>query len=590
MPSDAPPPAPSTEPEPAPVGAGIDFSDPNSPLAPYYLRTVHLVAIAILGAAFVYVSHVPLWHTDVWGHVKYGEWMVEHRAIPDREPFCPWWDGRIPFSQFYTLTQLVMYGTYELGAKVAGGDELQQMRGGVEFLRLLHAALTTARLAVMLFVFQRLAGSWRVALLGLGVMILLDGLTWAVFRPQTFAQLGFALLLLPLSRPVLSIRAIIAIPLLLVIWANGHGSYVVAFALLGASLAGRVAEALADGRAPWKDVPSLRLAAVLALSVVAIGLLNPYGFGLYSRTMQFASHPSLQGGVGEWKPLAFLWGWGQDSDAGLHWIFIASLVVLAITQLAVPQAIPGSRLAVLAAFGLGLALQQRFAIWWAMLVPWVLVPMWVEWSKAWPEKLAPAASLPSFRKTGIAVLLSGAFFMWSAPAGWFVTGGPTPLGPSPTDPAQPFSLSLGTPWELAREVKQPGSTDAPWAKPMGEILRKNYPGGRFTGTIMATPMQGDYLMWALAPEVPVTYSHMHLFHPDYWAELAVVGQGRPGWTDVLEKYRVNLLIVEAEFGAKLREELKKTRGWTILLDEQGDAKAKPIPLTRQLIAIRDKPL
>jgi hypothetical protein len=579
----------ATEPEPVSVGAGIDFTDPNSPLAPFYLRTTHILAIAILGAVFVFVSHVPLWHTDVWGHVRYGQWMVENRAIPDREPFCPWWDGRIPFTQFYTLTQLTMYEVYRLGEIVAGGDELHQMQGGVEFLRWLHAGLTTARLAVMLFVFWRLAESWRLALLGLGTMMLLDFLTWSVFRPQTFAQLGFALLLLPLSRPQASRRAVLLIPLLLIVWANGHGSYVVAFVLLGATLFGRLLETIVNREKPWADPQSLRLAAALAASVVGIGLLNPYGFGLYARTLQFAAHPSLEGGVGEWKPLAFHWGWGQDSDAGLHWIFIASLLILVLTQLASTKAIPPHRLIVLVLFGLGLAIQQRFAIWWAMLVPWVLVPQWAELAKTWPERFTPAASVPSFRKTAIAAALVFALFMWSAPAGWFVTGGPTALGPSPTDAMQPFSLSLGTPWELAREVKQPGSTDAPWAKPMVAIIRKNYPQARFTGTIMATPMQGDYLMWALAPEVPVTYSHMHLFHPDYWEELAVVGQGRPGWMGVLEKYRVNLLVIEAQYGPKLREQLRNASGWTIVLDETDDEK-KPIPLTRQLIAIRNKPL
>jgi hypothetical protein len=571
-----------------PIGAGIDFTDPNSPLARFYLRTAHVLAVAVVGVVFVLVSHVHLWHTDVWGHVRYGQWMVEHRAIPDREPFCPWWDGRIPFTQFYTLTQLAMYEVYHLGERLAGGDEVHRMMGGVDMLRLLHASLTAGRLAVLLFVFRRLAGSWRLALIGLLATVMLDFLTWSVFRPQTFAQLGFAVLLLPLSRPVLSRRALLLIPLLLVIWANGHGSYVVAFALLATILAGRLIEVVTEQNAPWNDPQTLRLSAVLAITLIAVGLLNPYGFELYSRTMQFASHPSLQGGVGEWKPLAFVWGWGTDSDAGLHWIFIASLLVLVATQLASRLPMKPHRLAVLLLFGLGISLQQRFAIWWAVIVPWVLMPQWVELAKEWPAWLTPAPSVPSFRKTAVAVLLLFALFMWSAPAGWFISG-PTALGPSPTDPNQPFSLSVGTPWELAREVRHPGSTDAPWARPMAEIIRQNYPDGQFTGTIMATPMQGDYLMWALAPQVPVTYSHMHLFHPDYWEELAIVDQGRPGWLDVLEKYRVNLIVVEAQYGRKLRQQLQKTKGWTIVLDETDDSR-KPVPLTRQLIAIRNAPL
>ncbi len=497
--------------EPTTIGAGFDFSNPNSPLAPYYLRTTHLLAIALLGLIFAFVSNNPLWHTDVWGHLRYGQWMVEHRAIPDREPFCPWWDGRIPFTQFYTLTQLVMYEVYALGERFAGGDEIHRMMGGVDFLRTLHASLTTAKLAVLLFAFLRLSSSWRMAFLGLLMVVVIDWLTWLVFRPQTFAQLWFAMLLLPLSRPVLSRRALLLIPMLLVLWANGHGSYVVALALLSALFLGRLVIVISVREkrfAPWKDPQTIRLTTVLLLSIVGIGLLNPYGFGLYARTMQFATHPSLQGGVGEWKPLSFFWGWGRDSDTGLHWIFIVSLVAIALTQLASPRAISPDRLIVMLMFGIGLALQQRFAIWWAMIVPWVLVPQWAELAQSWPEKWTPTPSVPSFRKTGIALALIFAFFMWSLPAGWLVTG-PTALAKVADKPDQPFSLSMGTPWELALEVKHPGSTDAPWAKPMTDILRHNYPGGGFTGSIMSTPMQGDYLMWGVSPSGRVSQSGIY---------------------------------------------------------------------------------
>ena len=64
------------------VGAGIDFTDPNSPLAPFYLRTGGVVACGLLALIFVVVSSIPLWHSDVWGHLKFGEWMATHRTLP----------------------------------------------------------------------------------------------------------------------------------------------------------------------------------------------------------------------------------------------------------------------------------------------------------------------------------------------------------------------------------------------------------------------------------------------------------------------------------------------------------------------------
>src|SRR5262245_36462064 len=92
--SDSPPPlagAPPPE-EVPPLGAGIDFTDPNSPLAPYYLRASHLVAVALLGGIVILYSWFPLWHTDIWGHLKFGQWIVEHRELPEREPLCEFAD------------------------------------------------------------------------------------------------------------------------------------------------------------------------------------------------------------------------------------------------------------------------------------------------------------------------------------------------------------------------------------------------------------------------------------------------------------------------------------------------------------------
>ena len=61
------------------------------------------------------------------------------------------------------------------------------------------------------------------------------------------------------------------------------------------------------------------------------------------------------------------------------------------------------------------------------------------------------------------------------------------------------------------------------------------------------------------------------------------------WWEVLDKYDVNLLVVEAEYSAGLRDELRKSPAWEIVVDETGDAEAKPNPLTRHLVAVRLTP-
>ena len=91
----------------------------------------------------------------------------------------------------------------------------------------------------------------------------------------TIAQFFFAVLLLPLSREVLSRRAVWLVPLLVAFWANAHGSFVVALALIGTVLAGRCVELLMERKAPWRDLHAKRLFLTLVLSVVAVGVLNP---------------------------------------------------------------------------------------------------------------------------------------------------------------------------------------------------------------------------------------------------------------------------------------------------------------------------
>ena len=48
---------------------------------------------AALAAVFALASFLPLWHTDVWGHLSYGRWIVETRSLPETEPLLPLCEG-----------------------------------------------------------------------------------------------------------------------------------------------------------------------------------------------------------------------------------------------------------------------------------------------------------------------------------------------------------------------------------------------------------------------------------------------------------------------------------------------------------------
>ena len=52
------------------------------------LGYAHVGVTIYFALFFTYLSHQSLFHTDLWGHVAYGEWMLSHRALPTEDPFA----------------------------------------------------------------------------------------------------------------------------------------------------------------------------------------------------------------------------------------------------------------------------------------------------------------------------------------------------------------------------------------------------------------------------------------------------------------------------------------------------------------------
>lgn len=560
-------------------GAGMDFTDPNSPLAPYYLQTSHLLALALLGAIFLFFNSLPLWHTDVWGHLKFGQWIVQHGRLPECEPFCPFADPEPTSLHYAWLSQSVLYVIFHGGELLAGGDAARQLEGGVEMLRIAHALVALLRGAVLLLAFRRLTGSLPLACGGFVVMMLLSAGHFSVLRPQVFAELLFAFLLLSLSRPLLSRTALVALPILMTLWANLHGSYLVGLAVLTAWLVGRVVEMGHQGlrfcpRRAWADGQVRRLLLALVLSVAAMSVFNPHGPGLFQQTLALAHHPNIAT-MEEWKPLDFSARWGG------HWAYLAALGLLVAIQFLSPRWFTPAQWLVLFGIGVPACMQQRVMVWWVTLVPWLALPLWSATGSLLRWPWLHWQSVPSFRKTLLAGMLVLLVVLWSIPAGWLLSGRPHPLEKS---------IGTGTPWQLAAQLQAPADAPVPWLPSLAWELRQHYPDGRFRGGLFASESLGDYLLWALPPEMPVAvYTHVHLFTPEYWNDCLKVRSGLSGWNDILDKQRVNLIVVESEMHPQLRVAIRRDPAWKIILDEKGDP-AKRDERCRLLIALRTEPL
>jgi hypothetical protein len=504
------------------------------------LSASQVAAVGLLAFVFVFVSHQQVWHTDVWGHLRFGEYIVKNRRLPEHEMFSgDFADQEKPYLNFQWLAQASAYLVYELGASLAGGDAERQLAGGALALATEHAILVTLRLLVLLAVFRRQTGSDRMALLGILLVIGLGLSHMFVHRPQAFGELFFALLLLALSRPALTRGDMVWVPLVMVLWANCHGSFPMGFALLGAFAAGRAIELLlpqplldwptvvvspdhTPAPAPpnwlarwWHDPQLCRLILTLALSLAAVALFNPHGPKLFLYSYELSRHPNIPY-MEEWKPLPV------ESMSG--YLYLASVALLIPLVRWSPRRFTPIQVLLLLGFGLQSLAHARVLVWWSVVVVWVALPHLAA--------LGKGTSAPSLRRRGgslaksaLACLLVLAGLLLSAPGLWACAG----YGHEPQK-----HVTDKTPWKVSTYLQQQYETD-----PRLKRTKKR--------TIFTSETLGDYLLWSLRLDPPVRvfcYTHVHLLTAEHWKECMAVKFGERGWEKILDRESVQFLLVE----------------------------------------------
>ncbi len=566
-----------TESEPQQVGAGINYTDPNSPWAPFYVRTSHILfACLLVGIYLLFEVLTPLGHTDIWGHLKFGQWIVEHRTLPDKEPFSLFSDPTQSYWNFQWLSQVTFYLTYRAGALLAKGDELRQTAGGVEMLRTLHGLTITLKFAFLTLAAWRSTRSLPLAIVVSLVMLLVAFPSSSIQRPQVFAEVFFAMLIWWVSGPQLSRYTFIFVPILFTVWANFHGSFLIGYVFLGLFCTGKIIETLVGRVRPWRQI--LRVTwlwhglAALALAPLAIGLLNPHGFEIYENVLQLSRHPNLRT-LSEWGALGF-----SLTDGGSI-IFLAILVLIVLAQCASPRPLSISRLLVLLAFALGSLYQQRILIWLIMITPWVIAPLLKHALVYLPKSWLHVHSIPSLRKTMMVGALMLIGFSWSGLFQLIMGRDPMPLS---------VSVTHATLWQVAMELKH-GDTMPELADAL-----KTYPQKRFQGRIFVQDNLSDYLLWSLPAKAPLLlYNHAHLFPEEIWQHQITILTAGPGWSSLVDHYRVNLIAFDPSGWPELASELRTDPAWHVVVDE-GEADAAPQAVAVQnmklFIAVRKKPI
>ncbi len=249
------------------------------------------MVIALVGAVTFYISLVQLSGADFWLQVKIGDIIANTSRIPDRLEFTFTEIADQHFNAHEWLSSVVFYEML----RVCGEHGM---------------ALWTASLGSLFFLLlTRLSWQHTPSNLPLAMLCGLAGLIAEnyrhVLRPELLTLILMALYWTLLEGYAQKPRRWhpVAMALLVVIWANSHGSFVLAVFLAGMYSFGYAVDSYRETHSLRSTVRGPALRFVVLTLIVAIGsLVTPHGMELLRFVFQFGGENDIHQYIGEWMP------------------------------------------------------------------------------------------------------------------------------------------------------------------------------------------------------------------------------------------------------------------------------------------------
>jgi hypothetical protein len=242
----------------------------------------------LLGSALLAVVAVairPVTDPDFWWHVDTGRWILEHRRLPAHDLYTYTAVGH-PWTDHEYLTEVLM--------------SLVQSRLGLAGASIALGLVTVLGFVLLMRTAALNRPAYVVLWLGL-VLAALAGIPLWGARPQ---MVTFALACLELYWLQQYLagegRAIRWFPLVMVLWANLHGGWVIALVFLGLAIVSELLRWAAEPRRREHLGRAWRLALVWLLSAAAVAC-TPNGLGLYLYPLRTQWSAAQQSFIVEWQ-------------------------------------------------------------------------------------------------------------------------------------------------------------------------------------------------------------------------------------------------------------------------------------------------
>ncbi len=421
---------------------------------------------------------------DLWWHLRTGQWIVGTGHVPHADPFSFTRPGHAWVSHEW-LSDLVFYELWK--------------HGGAAALIVFSAIVTTA--GFMLLYLRCLPYGekkhWAAAATVLGALA--SAPSWGV-RPQMFTFTLASLLLWLVESGEGRPRLLLWIPPLFLLWLNLHAGFALGPALLFAYGVGLIVET-AVGDTPWLQARRILLRVLLLLlACLALVPFNPSGAQLYRYPFDTLRSPGMRSFIVEWFSPNF-----HD------WLYRPFLLVwlLVLTALASSRSRPKGRVLVpllLTSFA-ALDAVRHIPIFVLVAIPVIAAALPIASASSLVPRRHPDSSRlrPLFNGAVVILIVVFALVRWA-------------------------SLARN---QNAREAEQ-------FPEKAVAFLRS----GDYPQNVFVYYDWGGYAIWKLYPEYRVFVDgRADLYGNDLLRQFQTVVQLRTGWRSVLERWRVEAVLV-----------------------------------------------
>jgi hypothetical protein len=462
--------------------------------------------VPTLGAALLYLLFfsfglLQFTDPDYWWHLSTGRLIADTVSVPRHDPFSFTAAGS-PWIAHEWLSDVIIYRV-ESAVGYVGNS-------------ILFSFVALAALFVMHRLLLKMGLSPRLALVIVAFGGVISLRFWTV-RPQAFTWLLVAVFLYTLYTYHRAGKGRLwHLPLLMLLWANLHAGYVIGLVLLGLWLVAMAAE-----RVLWHERRDLRGPALTLVASFAATAVNPNGLALLGYPLTYLAPGNVSFKlISEWQSPDF----HQPSELPLALGIIALVAVGVIGS--------GRNL-----FRLGLALlftffalqssrhQPLFALVFMLVVGDALLERWA-WARRREQGPSAARGYPALNWSLLAMAV---------------------LAAAVVVPQMPTA-------QVHRAANTGGAP--PYPVEGADFIRQRYPEARMFNSYA----WGGYLINALYPQQRVFIDGRADMYGDALVEDYVkVVTLQSGWQDVLDKYDVDLVIIERE--SALATVLRDSPAW-----------------------------